>query len=168
MNFCGHGIFSIYSLGIINLILILFVWFKAEEYGMDPFVWVIAVFFFGPLAFGVFLFLVLSQTRVRGKQASGYPPAGYRSKNDYIPDEPSRETSAVNPDFRDDHLDDLITDGEFGKARAYMREMIQVARDTQDEGAVRNYSQYSPRINNAAMEAEKRKKKDSGGGFLSD
>jgi len=27
---------------------------------------------------------------------------------------------------------------------------------------VRNYSQYSPRINNAAMEAEKRRKRDEG------
>ena len=56
--------------------------------------------------------------------------------------------------------DDLIADEEFSKARLYLGEMIKMAREALDEGAVRNYSQYSPRINNAAMAAEKRKRRE--------
>ena len=159
---CGYGLCSIYTYGIISLLLLLFVWIKAEDYGMDPVLWVVAVFFFGPLAFAIFLMLALSQTRVRGSVERKGPPGGYTPKEDYIPDKPHRETTRLSTDFRDEQLDLLITEEEFGKARVYLREMIQMARDAQDEGMVRNYSRYSPRINNAAMEAEKRRKREEG------
>ena len=129
---------------------------------MDPVLWVVAVFFFGPIAFAIFLMLALSQTRVRGRGETEGPSGGYTPKDDYIPDKPHRETTHLDTDFRDEQLEVLIADEEFGKARAYLREMIQMARDAQDEGMVRNYSQYSPRINNAAMEAEKRRKRNEG------
>ena len=159
---CGYGLCSIYTYGIVSLLFLLFVWFKADDYGMDPVLWVIAVFFFGPLAFAIFLMLALSQTRVRGRGEMVGPSGGYTPKEDYIPDKPHRETTRLDSDFRDEQLEGLIAGEEFSKARAYLQEMIQMARDARDEGMVRNYRQYSPRINNAAMEAEKRRKREEG------
>ena len=158
---CGHGICSMYSYGIINLLLLIFVWVKADDYGMDPLLWLIAVFFFGPIAFGLFLILALSQSRVR-RRPEPEEPFHYRPKQEYIPEEAERQTTRLNAEFRDEELDSLIAREDFGKARVHLREMIQIARDAHDEGMVRNYSQYSPRINKAAMEAEKRRKREEG------
>ena len=158
---CGHGFCSMYTYGIISLLLLIFVWVKADDYGMDPTLWVVAVFFFGPIAFGLFLILAMGQSRMR-RRPEPTEPFHYTPKQEYIPDEPDRQTTRIDASFRDEELESLIADEEFGKARTHLREMIQIARDTHDEGMVRNYSQYSPRINNAAMEAEKRRKREEG------
>jgi hypothetical protein len=149
---CGVPGFGIPGYIILQIALLAFVWYKAEEYGMDPLVWLIAVLLFGPLAFIVFVILILSQSRApRRKYDEPMPPMGKSTSGEYIPPPPEPvKSSAPDPNFRDDRLEELLESGKTSEARKYMREMIETARDMNDITTVRNYSQYVSRINKAA------------------
>ena len=81
----------------------------------------------------------------------GAPPSGQDQRS-------GAETTKPDPNFRDDYLDGLIEDGKFSAARKYLREMIQMAREMNDEGGVRNYAQYEVKINKAAMDGSRRRR----------
>ncbi len=142
---------------ILQIALLAFVYYKAEEYGMDPLIWLIAVLIFGPIAFTLFVILILTQSRgPRRKYNEPLPRMGKPSAGEYIPpaSEPPK-SSAPDANFRDDELDLLLEQGKISEARKRMRDMIETARGMNDITTVRNYSQYVPRINKAAARLRK-------------
>ena len=152
---------------LLQFALLGFVWYKAEEYGMDSMTWLIAVFIFGPLAFAIFVILILIQGKgpKRAREEAHAPRASkyqHRAQAQSQPSSlPAEETSArVDMEFRDEQLDRLIEEGRFSKAREYLRDMIQIAREMNDETSLRNYSQYEVRINKAAMNKRRTDKAD--------
>ena len=157
---CGIPGLAIPFYVAIQVGLLAFVYYKAEQYGMDAMLWLVLVFIFGPVAFGLFLLLILFQTRgPRRLEREGMPPGRvkYKRKAEYM-SLPSQPLPAATDDFYDERLERLIQDGRLSEAREYLRDMIQVAREMKDEAALRHYSRYEPKINKAAMDNTKKPK----------
>jgi hypothetical protein len=150
--------------GIIGLIIAIavasYVYSKAEEYGQSGCLWAIFGFLF-PLP-TIIVFLIVNsgkggQGRGRGRDEY-YTASGVYGGKAAPP--PPTASSTPDPDFRDDHLEELITDGRLGEARTYLREMIKMAREMSDMKGVRNYAQYEAKINKAAMSSTRRHRED--------
>ena len=118
-------------------------------------------FLFGLFAFIPFIFVahIASQSQGR-KSAAGYPvqPGVYGGQPPGGLPLAGPKSRPPDPDFRDDFLDGLIDDGRLSEARKYLREMIEMARSMHDETGLRNYAQYEPRINKAAMDSTRRRR----------
>jgi len=146
---------------LIWAVLAIYVYSDAEKSDMPGCLWAIIVFLGGLIGFLIYLAVKYGGAGSR-KQKDYYPRSGgvYGSQPPPAPDPRAAgyEPTKVDPYFRDDYLDGLIEDGKFSAARKYLREMIQMAREMNDEGGVRNYAQYEPKINKAAMDGTRRRR----------
>lgn len=137
------------------------VYHRAEELDMNATVWAIVVFLFGIIALIIFMFASWGAANAQKQRGmAGYPVRGgvYGGQPTGQGPMPAARTGPPDPDFRDEWLDELITDGKLSEARKYLREMIDMARSMGDQTGVRNYAQYEPRINKAAMDSTRRKR----------
>jgi len=140
-------------------VIAVFVYADAEKHDMPGALWAIIVFLFALLGLLIYFAVKYSGRRERnGGQyiprsggVYGAPPPGQDQMGKVEPTKP-------DPYYRDDYLDGLIEDGKFSAARKYLREMIQMAREMNDEGGVRNYAQYEVKINKAAMDGTRRRR----------
>jgi hypothetical protein len=151
-----------FVLMLVWLVIAILVYREAEKFGMNGCLWAAVVFFFGLI--GVIIYVIVSRLE-RNAQARG-APTGYGARTG-IPGGPqpgpalysTTTSTAPDPGFRDEQLDELIDEGRLGEARNYLREMIQMAREMNDMKGIRNYSQYEVRINKAAMDSRRRSKR---------
>ena len=137
------------------------VYHRAEELGMSATLWAIIVFLFSLLA--LLIFWAVSSDVARKQAAggtAGYPihSGVYGGQSAGQAPAPEARTGPPDPDFRDEHLEELIEDGKLSEARKYLREMINMAREMNDQTGLRNYANYEPKINKAAMEGTRRRK----------
>ena len=120
---------------------------KAEDQGRGGCLWVIIVLVFGPLGFAVFLFISLGDDWAgRSRDRREYRPkpgvyGGYPKQT--VP--PLAKVKA-DQNFRDDHLDKLIDDGNVKQARDYLKGMIELAKEMNDTQGLANYEQYKAKL----------------------
>jgi len=143
-------------------VVAIYVYSDAEKNDMPGCLWAVIVFLFGLLAFLIYLAIKYSGASSR-RQKDYYPKSGgvYGSAPPPSTQDPRAsgyEPTKLDPDFRDEYLEGLIEDGKFSASRKYLREMIQMAREMNDEGGVRNYAQYEVKINKAAMDGTRRRR----------
>lgn len=62
-----------------------------------------------------------------------------------------------DPDFRDDELERIISEGRLSDARKYLEGQIQMAREMRDKKTEINYRQYERKITEAAMQPKRLK-----------
>jgi len=144
----------------IELIIVYYLYTRAEEYGQSGCLWALFGFFFPIPVVIIFLLVNMNaESRGRGRRGEQYITHGgvYGSQLPG-PMQQAQKHTTPDPDFRDDHLESLIEEGQLSEARKYMREMIDMARSMHDEAGLRNYAQYEPKINKAAMDGTRRRK----------
>lgn len=144
-------------IAILWIFVCVYVYKRAEKLGMSTWAWVIVVFLFGLFGFIPFaIFAGIKEKEIQRGSVTGYGGT-YRGTPTH--GAPSSSQTLPDPDFRDFYLEGLIDDGELREARSYLREMIQIARESNDTAGLRNYAKYEPVINKAAMEQDRKKKK---------
>lgn len=166
---CGTHVPWIISLiGFVIWILVLvWVYNDAEANGNGGCLWVFLVWFFGLVGLAVYLiffhpspvprrhratnrnadFLYRAQYCSPGRSGSGPGPLPSTWGSD-----PQGSGATPDADFRDDELERLINAGKFSEARAYLRDMLSIAREMNDAKGMANYRQYEIRIARAASE----------------
>ena len=143
----------------IDLIIVYYLYTRAEEYGQSGCLWALLGLFF-PIPVVVIFLLINMNAGSRGRGRRGddcYTRGGVYGGQQGGAMQQAPKHAAPDPFFRDDHLESLIEQGQLSEARKYMREMIDMARGMHDEAGLRNYAQYEPKINKAAMDSTRRR-----------
>lgn len=123
------------------------VYYDAAARGHDPAcVWGCVVFLFGAIPlFIYFIYRLMNKPERRERRyepSSTYtPPGGYQSREPAI---------KADSGYFDPELDRLIDERKFSEARAYLREMLQMAREMGDLKGQANLGKYESKINQAA------------------
>ena len=148
--FCGILVIAL----VIEFVIVYFLYTRAEEYGQSGCLWALFGFFFPVPAVVIFLLVNMGSGRTpRERRSERYINPGIYGGQPGEPAQPQMPRHGTpDPFFRDDHLDALIEEGHLSEARKYLREMIDMARSMHDEAGLRNYAQYEPKINKAAMD----------------
>jgi hypothetical protein len=153
---------------VLWIALLCWIYSDAEANGYSGCLWAILFLFFNLPALVVYLvfFHGISAPRAFHRAVSRNDDLLYRSQN-----RTARLSSAgagqyasgwgntvepvsmgrPDPDFRDETLDRLIAANKLSEARTYMKDMISVAREMNDQRGASNYRQYEQRISQASM-----------------
>lgn len=145
------GITPFIGLGtVIGLILALWVYIDAQDHGQDGLVWAVIVFFLQIPALIVY-FLFFRQGIAPAEKHTAVSRSDdflYRSKyrtQDLSGDRKKATMAGVappDPDFSDPELERLISERKLSEARGYLKDMIQIAREMNDQKSLRNYKKY--------------------------
>ncbi len=146
------------SAGVVIVILMaIWIYFDAEIHNQDGAIWLILVVFLNILALLTYLIFFRSARQIislhkatnrnedfliRGQHITGKSGHGKTMAGDM------RTTSGLRPDpkFEDLELMQLIKSGKLSKARSYLNDMLQLAREMNDMQGVANYGPYEELI----------------------
>jgi hypothetical protein len=150
--------------GILSVVLAIWIYLDAEIHGQDGILWAIIVFFLSiPALIVYFLFF-------RQGIAPAEPHRAVNRNEDflirrkYLTGEAAEERKSFlygkevqaagtlgrpDPGFEDRELEHLIKSGQIAAARKYLTEMLQMAKEMNDEQGRMNYLQYEAMIERA-------------------
>jgi len=138
---------------IIHLSIVLYLYTSAMKYGMSGLAWLFAGLFVALPALTVFWIIAyyMGMAQVARDSEDVAESIVYGQLSGIVPPSPSK---APDPDFRDDEIDNLISECKFDDAKEQLGKMLKVAREMHDEQAVMNYQQYENRIYEAERKHE--------------
>lgn len=131
----------------------IWVYIDAENNYNSGCMWAIAIWFFFPIALPAYLIIsfrdkqTVKHSKVDRADDIGYR-AMYTSRKYQKPEYTSSYGSSTksDPDFVDEELEKLIRFGKLSEARLYLKDMLDVAREMNDELMQANYRRYEARI----------------------
>lgn len=164
-----QNILLIYAGFIIHIAIIIWIYNDAETHNNTGLIWVLLVIFFPFLAVVVYLVLFRGasigparQHKAVGRNEDFNIRAKYTArykKGRGTTGDTGGTMAGTAPaviDFTDITLDRLLEDGKLSDARAYLEDMLQVAKDMNDEEGLKNYSSYQTKIASAQKRGTKK------------
>lgn len=160
-----------YAYFIFQIAIIIWIYNDAETHNNTGLFWVLLVFIFQFPAVVVYLVLFRGASigPARQHKAIGRNEdfiirakytARYKKGRGRTPDTGGTMagTAPVEIDFTDITLDRLLEDGKLSDARAYLEDMLQIAKDMNDRESYKNYSSYQAKIASAQKRGTKKTK----------
>lgn len=158
-----------YAYVIFQIAIIIWIYNDAETHNNTGLIWVLLVIFFQFPAIVVYLVLFrgASLGPARQHKAIGRNEdfiirakytARYKKGRGQTGDTGGTMagTAPVDIEFSDITLDRLLEDGKLSDARAYLEDMLRIAKDMSDEEGLKNYSSYQTKIASAQKRGTKK------------
>ncbi len=165
----GYGIWSLVAF-IIWIAVLAWVYLDAQEKGRSGCLWVFVVFFSGFLGLAVYLLFFHGSPVVQRHQAVNRSEdikyrSMYRSEEFRGSQSPQKSYGSgtqpslrADPAFVDEELERLLKEKKFSDARAYLKDMQEMAVEMNDKQGQANYKQYEARINRVASKTKIKRK----------
>ena len=147
-------------IAFIELAIIVWIYNDAESNYNSGCLWLILVWFFGPLALIAYLIISFRDKRIVDHRAvnrsddfeyrSRYRPSTRPTPIIYGAKLSQPEISSPDPGFVDEAAEKLIRDGKLSEARQHVKDMMAVAREMSDQRMIANYRKYEAKIAEAS------------------
>ena len=140
--------------GFVHLCIICYLYRKANEHGLNGFIWALGGLFLH--IFGLLLFVYLTSEKDQVNVSNG-ASVEVEHRELRFPWDPAPEpviSESTNDEFHDEEIEKLIEEKRFNDARKLLVNMLNVARDMCDEEAIKNLQPYDERIDEAEKLAD--------------